>query len=56
MECRKLQIGCLPVIAYISFLYVRERRRFRPTPFDGLLAEVFLDIRPQVEAIHAQVQ
>ena len=24
--------------------------------FDPLLAEVFLDIRPQVEAIHAQVQ
>ena len=24
--------------------------------FDPLLAEVFLDIRPQVEAIHAKVQ
>ena len=24
--------------------------------FDPLLAEVFLDIRPQVEAIHTQVQ
>ena len=42
MEYCKLQIGCLLVIAYIAFLYVRERRRYekklRPTPFDGLLA------------------
>ena len=26
MEYCKLQIGCLLVIAYIAFLYVRERR------------------------------
>lgn len=42
MEYCKLQTGCLLVIAYITFLYVRERRRYeknlRPTPFDGLLA------------------
>ena len=42
MEYFKLQIGCLLVIAYIAFLYVRERRRYekklRLTPFDGLLA------------------
>ena len=42
MEYCKLQIGCLLVVAYIAFLYVRERRRYekklRPTPFDGLLA------------------
>ena len=28
MEYCKLQIGCLLVIAYIGFLYVRERRRY----------------------------
>ena len=28
MEYCKLQIGCLLVIAYIAFLYVRERRRY----------------------------
>ena len=42
MEYCKLQTGCLLVVAYIAFLYVRERRRYekklRPTPFDGLLA------------------
>lgn len=41
MEYCKLQIGCLLIIAYISYLYIRERRRYekklRPTPFDGLL-------------------
>lgn len=41
MEYCKLQIGCLLTIAYISYLYIRERRRYekklRPTPFDGLL-------------------
>ena len=42
MEYCKLQTGCLLLVAYIAFLYVRERRRYekklRPTPFDGLLA------------------
>ena len=42
MEYCKLQIGCLLVIVYISFLYLRDRRRYekkpRLTPFDGLLA------------------
>lgn len=41
MEYCKLQIGCMLVIAYIAFLYVRERRRYGEklhlTPFDGLL-------------------
>lgn len=41
MEYRKLQAGCLLVIAHISFFHVRERRyekKLRLTPFDGLLA------------------
>ncbi len=48
MEHCKLQLGCLCVILYIAFVYLRERRRYygkaKPTLFDGLLTLSILSV------------
>ena len=37
MEYCKLQTGCLLVVAYIAFLYVRERRQYEKSCVPRLL-------------------
>lgn len=48
MEYCKLQIGCLVVMLYIAFVYLRERRKHygktKPTLFDGLLTLSILSV------------
>ena len=43
LEYSKLQTGCLLVVHYLAFIYVKERRRFhlngKITIYDGLLGE-----------------
>lgn len=37
MEYCKLQIGCLVVLLYVAFVYLRDSRKFRETYFGELV-------------------